>query len=74
MLNNVLYAKAFNSEQQLDLITALAAKFSEEPGVYRLVIVDSIINLFRTDYSGRGELGERQQKLNIMMVRLNCYF
>jgi meiotic recombination protein DMC1 len=26
--------------------------------------------LFRTDYSGRGELGERQQKLNQMLARL----
>ncbi|EPZ30915.1 Meiotic recombination protein DMC1/LIM15-like protein [Rozella allomycis CSF55] len=70
VLNNVLYAKAFNTDQQLDLITALAAKFSEEPGAYRLIIIDSIINLFRTDFSGRGELGERQQKLNTMMSRL----
>lgn len=32
-------------------------------GHYRLLIVDSIMNLFRTDYHGRGELSERQQKL-----------
>ncbi|TBU49891.1 Rad51-domain-containing protein [Dichomitus squalens] len=29
---------------------------------FRLLIVDSIMALFRTDYSGRGELSERQQK------------
>ena len=33
-------------------------------------MVDSIISLFRTDFSGRGELGERQQKLNQMLARL----
>lgn len=32
--------------------------------------VDSIIALFRTDYSGRGELAERQQKLNQMLAKL----
>eukprot|EP00917_Polyrhabdina_sp_WS-2016_P026327 GHVP01056576.1.p1 GENE.GHVP01056576.1~~GHVP01056576.1.p1 ORF type:complete len:345 (+),score=72.42 GHVP01056576.1:579-1613(+) len=69
-LENVVFARAFNTEHQIDLITSISAKFSEEPGRYRLLIVDSIINLFRTDYSGRGELGERQQKLNIMLSRL----
>ena len=66
-LDNVIYARAFNTEHQMDLITLLAAKFSERPGEYRLLVVDSIISLFRTDYSGRGELGERQQRLNQMM-------
>lgn len=32
--------------------------------------MDSIISLFRSDFSGRGELGERQQKLNQMLARL----
>ena len=35
-----------------------------------LQIIDSIIALFRVDYSGRGELAERQQKLNQMLGRL----
>jgi meiotic recombination protein DMC1 len=47
----------------------------EEP--YKLLIVDSIMALFRTDFTGRGELAERQQKLGQMMallkkVRLTC--
>lgn len=33
-------------------------------------MVDSIISLFRTDFSGRGELGERQQRLNQMLAKL----
>jgi meiotic recombination protein DMC1 len=53
----------------MDLITILAAKFAEDPA-YRLLIVDSILALFRVDYSGRGELSERQQKLNQMLSRL----
>lgn len=67
---NVIYARAYNSEHQMELITQLAARFAEERGVYRLLIVDSIIALFRTDYCGRGELNERQQKLNVMLARL----
>ena len=70
VLDNVIYARAFNSEHQLELITLIAAKFAEEPGQYRLLVVDSVISLFRTDFSGRGELGERQQKLNQMLAKL----
>lgn len=70
VLENVAYARAFNTEHQMDLITMIAAKFSEEPGKYRLLVVDSIISLFRTDFSGRGELGERQQRLNQMLAKL----
>lgn len=69
-LDNVTYARAFNTEHQMDLITLITAKFAEKPGEYRLLVVDSIISLFRTDYSGRGELGERQQRLNQMLAKL----
>lgn len=37
---------------------------------YRLLIVDSIMALFRVDYTGRGELNERQQKLNQFLSKL----
>ncbi|MGA8485282.1 MAG: hypothetical protein WB706_12905, partial [Nitrososphaeraceae archaeon] len=35
-----------------------------------LVIIDSIISLHRAEYSGRGTLWDRQQKLNSMLHRL----
>lgn len=69
-LNNVIFARAYNSEHQGDLLNALSVKFAEEMGKYKLLIVDSIISLFRTDFTGRGELGERQQKLNQFLSRL----
>lgn len=53
----------------MELLNHLAARLCEERQ-YRLVVIDSIIALFRTDYSGRGELAERQQKLNQMMAKL----
>ncbi|TRY75736.1 hypothetical protein TCAL_09856 [Tigriopus californicus] len=70
VLDNVLYARAYTSEQQMELLDFVAAKFHEEPGVFKLLIVDSIMALFRVDYSGRGELADRQQHLAQMMSRL----
>lgn len=68
----------------MELIQNLSATFAEQQGIFRLLvrilsilhrpsstkIVDSIMALFRTDYSGRGELSERQQKLNSMLSKL----
>ena len=52
------------------LIDAVAAKFHEENGNFKLLVVDSIMALFRVDYSGRGELADRQQKLAQMLAKL----
>lgn len=68
-LENISVARAYNSEHQMSLLNNLVGRLCDEKQ-YRVVIVDSIIALFRTDYSGRGELAERQQKLNIMMSKL----
>jgi len=65
---NIAYARALNSEHQLELLNALAAEFASN--TYRLLIIDSIMNCFRVDYSGRGELADRQQKLNQFLMKL----
>ncbi|OWF55907.1 meiotic recombination protein DMC1/LIM15 homolog [Mizuhopecten yessoensis] len=70
VLDNVLYARAYTSEHQFELLDFVAAKFYEEPGVFKLLIIDSIMALFRVDFSGRGELADRQQKLAQMLSRL----
>ncbi|XP_075038952.1 meiotic recombination protein DMC1/LIM15 homolog isoform X7 [Mixophyes fleayi] len=70
MLDNVLYARAYTSEHQMELLDYVAAKFHEEAGVFKLLIIDSIMALFRVDFSGRAELAERQQKLAQMLSRL----
>ena len=41
---------------------------AEEP--FKLLIMDSITANLRVDFSGRGELADRQQKLGQMMARL----
>lgn len=68
VLDNILYARAYTVEHQFQLLTLIAAKMTEEP--FSLLVVDSIMALFRVDYSGRGELSERQQVLGKMMSRL----
>ncbi|XP_073246733.1 meiotic recombination protein DMC1/LIM15 homolog [Porites lutea] len=70
MLDNVLYCRAYTSEHQYELMDCVAAKFHEEPGVFKLMIIDSIMALFRVDFCGRGELADRQQKLAQMLSRL----
>ncbi|KNZ75030.1 Meiotic recombination protein dmc1 [Termitomyces sp. J132] len=80
-LENILYARAFNSEHQMELINECSMRFAEDKDfrllVYNLYsyaaglkIIDSIMALFRVDYSGRGELSERQQKLAQMLSKL----
>ncbi|MCJ1376343.1 Meiotic recombination protein dmc1 [Loxospora ochrophaea] len=66
---NILYARALNSEHQLELLNSLSQSFSSNE--YRLLIIDSIMNCFRVDYCGRGELADRQQKLNQFLSKLS---
>ncbi|EME32481.1 DNA repair protein isoform 2 [Galdieria sulphuraria] len=68
VLDNILVARAYTSEHQIELLVHIAAKMVEE--TFGLLIVDSATALFRVDYSGRGELSERQQKLNRFMSQL----
>jgi DNA repair protein RAD51 len=61
VLDNIICARAHNAEQQLELLADAAALMSESR--YALLVVDSATALYRTDYSGRGELSERQMHL-----------
>ncbi|XP_026191140.1 meiotic recombination protein DMC1 homolog [Cyclospora cayetanensis] len=68
VLDNIMYARAYTTEHMHQLLTVAAAKMSEEK--FAIIIVDSIIALFRVDFCGRGELADRQQKLNKMLSSL----
>lgn len=61
-LKNLFVARAFNSDHQRALIEK-AGELIEENNI-KLVVVDSLMSLFRSDYIGRGTLADRQQKLN----------
>lgn len=69
-MDNVLYTRTHNSEHQMELLDMVAGLFHQEAGIFKLLIVDSAIALFRVDYSGRGELADRQQKLAQYLARL----
>lgn len=61
-LENIIVGRAYNSDHQM-LLVEKAGEFIKEKNI-KLIIVDSITALFRVDFSGRGELAARQQKLN----------
>ncbi len=62
VLSNVIYARAYNSDHQM-LIVDEAKKLIEKENV-KLLVVDSLISHFRSEYPGRENLAARQQKLN----------
>ena len=70
-LENIIICRAFSHEEQMDVIKQIAALLSDpEHGPFRLLLIDSIISLFRVEFSGRGELSERQQKLGQHLAQL----
>ncbi|MDB2225273.1 DNA repair and recombination protein RadA [Halorubrum ezzemoulense] len=66
-LDQIHVAKAFNSNHQILLAEKakeLAGEHEETEWPIRIVCVDSLTAHFRAEYVGRGELADRQQKLN----------
>lgn len=61
VLDNVAFARAYNTDHQSQLLLMASAMMAESR--YALLIVDSATALYRTDYSGRGELSARQMHL-----------
>jgi DNA repair protein RadA len=62
VLENIHIARAYNSDHQYILVEK-AGEMIKENNI-KLLVVDSVTSHFRSDYSGRGELAARQQKLN----------
>ena len=58
---NVMYARAYNSDHQNKLLIQACGLMAEQK--FSLMIVDSATALYRTDFSGRGELSARQMSL-----------
>jgi DNA repair protein RadA len=67
-LQNVAVCKVYNSAH-LELIVKNLGKYIDDYKA-KLVIVDSIISLHRAEFSGRGTLADRQQRLNSIMHKL----
>ncbi|MFB6193206.1 MAG: DNA repair and recombination protein RadA [Candidatus Nanohaloarchaea archaeon] len=68
VLDNIHVARAFNSDHQM-LLAEEAKQICEENEI-GLIVVDSLMAHFRSEYVGRGELANRQQKLNKHMSTL----
>jgi DNA repair protein RadA len=62
VLQNVVWARAYNSDHQI-LLCDQAMEMAPEKNA-KLLVVDSITSHFRAEYTGRGTLAARQQKLN----------
>jgi DNA repair protein RadA len=62
ILKNITIGRAYNSDHQI-LLAKEAPKIIDEKNI-KLIIVDSLIGHFRSEYIGRGTLASRQQIIN----------
>lgn len=63
VLKNILVARAFNSDHQILLLDKIAELIKNGEPI-KLIIIDSLTAHFRAEFSGRGMLADRQQKMN----------
>ncbi len=63
-LQNIRIARAFNSDHQMLLAEKVDDLIKKDNLPIKLVIIDSLMSHFRSDFVGRGQLADRQQKLN----------
>ena len=63
VLKNILVARAFNSDHQMLLLDRVSEMIKEGEPI-KLMIIDSLTAHFRAEFSGRGQLADRQQRLN----------
>jgi DNA repair protein RadA len=63
VLKNIFVARAFNSDHQVLLVEKVSEMIQKGEPI-KLVIVDSLTAHFRAEFSGRGQLADRQQRLN----------
>lgn len=69
VLKNILVARAFNSDHQILLIDRISELVKEGEPI-KMVIIDSLTAHFRAEFSGRGQLADRQQRLNRYLHQL----
>lgn len=62
-MDRIYVARSFNSAHQVLLVDELE-KMIQNDNTYKLLVIDSLTSHFRAEFSGRGELANRQQLLN----------
>jgi len=71
VVDNVVYARIWNCDHLDSMLHQAAALFSDqESAPFRVLVVDSIIGVYRQEFLGRGELSERQQRLGVTVAKL----
>jgi DNA repair protein RadA len=68
LLEGIFYSRVYNSDHQI-LAVDRSFKLCQEENI-KLLIVDSVLSHFRSEYIGRESLSERQQKLNAHLHKL----
>jgi DNA repair protein RadA len=66
VLRNIFVARAFNSDHQMLLLEKVQEMIKNGEPI-KLMIIDSLTAHFRAEFAGRGQLADRQQKLNRYM-------
>ena len=66
VLKNIFVARAFNSDHQVLLLEKISEMIKNGEPI-KLLIIDSLTAHFRAEFAGRGQLADRQQKLNRYM-------
>jgi DNA repair protein RadA len=66
VLKNIMVARAFNSDHQILLLEKVGEMIRNGEPI-KLMIIDSLTAHFRAEFAGRGQLADRQQKLNRYM-------
>jgi len=69
VLKNILVARAFNSDHQILLLDKVSEMIKDGEPI-KLIIIDSLTAHFRAEFAGRGQLADRQQKLNRYLHQL----
>lgn len=64
ILKGIRVVRCFNSDHQMLVAEKVEDLIKNDNLPVKLLIVDSLMSLFRSDFSGRGQLADRQQKLN----------
>jgi DNA repair protein RadA len=70
VLKNIFVARAFNSDHQILLVDKIGEMIKDGEPI-RMIIVDSLTAHFRAEFAGRGQLADRQQKLNKYLHNLS---
>jgi DNA repair protein RadA len=69
VLKNILVARAFNSDHQMLLLDKVSELIKDGEPI-KVIIVDSLTAHFRAEFAGRGQLADRQQRLNRYLHQL----